>query len=615
MRRARHNRAVLAWLAALVLASSTALEQRLIVVSWDGAADWAVDRLLAEGHMPNLARWAASGTVAQHTVPVFPTKTPVCHASLWTGAWPSEHGIVGGANPVLPKSEHTILESRRAFDANLIRAEPFYISAAKVGKKVVVLSATHQYPPQRWMDELAGLGKKDRFVGFSGFESGIAPSRVVTEPGAFAFADARFRVEAFDDPADPTVGFDAVRLHVARPSRDKQLVVKPKAANGEAQGWAGPIRVASGDKQGDTHVRLFSLDPASGKMLLYVRAAADFGSTEQGAELEAYRKAARGFHDFPWGLYEGGSFGTTLMEDGPGTAEDRLLEILRFDLEHLRRTSRYAWHRWKPDVMMHYSYITDSAGVWVGMMDPKGPRYDAALAARAWSVYARVFAMHDLWVGDLLKLADAQTNLVLVSDHGMAPVHWNFRANHALEAAGLVARSADGSVYLARTRAMVPPWSGNMVVVNTTDRLGGIVAPEDKPFVVAEARRALLNAADPVRGIRVVERVWDPKVHTHLGLGGDGGDLYFDLADGYDALAGFGEGLVEPVLPRGSGANIYWGERRDTHAILYAHGPAFPKGASLGPMRFVDVMPTVCAALGFPPPRHATGHAVRLPGR
>ncbi|HVL40398.1 MAG TPA: alkaline phosphatase family protein, partial [Fimbriimonadaceae bacterium] len=49
--------------------------RKVVLVSWDGAADWVVDRLLAENKLPNLARMAKQGAAAEHMLAVFPSKT------------------------------------------------------------------------------------------------------------------------------------------------------------------------------------------------------------------------------------------------------------------------------------------------------------------------------------------------------------------------------------------------------------------------------------------------------------------------------------------------------------------------------------------------------------
>ncbi|MBK6424702.1 MAG: alkaline phosphatase family protein [Blastocatellia bacterium] len=119
--------------------------KRVIVVSWDGAPDWVIDKMLAEGKLPNVARLVASGVRAEASRPAWPSKTACGHAAIWTGAYSDVNGISGNWVPQLPKAQHTLLEDRSGYHSTGLTAEPLWISAARAGKKVVVLSATHTF--------------------------------------------------------------------------------------------------------------------------------------------------------------------------------------------------------------------------------------------------------------------------------------------------------------------------------------------------------------------------------------------------------------------------------------------------------------------------------------
>ncbi|MEM7356873.1 MAG: alkaline phosphatase family protein, partial [Acidobacteriota bacterium] len=148
------SRLVTASLAALVLLGFGTCSRppktmpQLIVIAWDGAGDWVVDKLLAESQLPHLARLAASGVAAEHSVTSFPSKTAVGFATLWTGCWPDRHGVTANAVLPQPAAEHDLLESTRGFASRVLHAEPFFVTAAKAGRKVVVLSSTQSYPPE-----------------------------------------------------------------------------------------------------------------------------------------------------------------------------------------------------------------------------------------------------------------------------------------------------------------------------------------------------------------------------------------------------------------------------------------------------------------------------------
>jgi predicted AlkP superfamily phosphohydrolase/phosphomutase len=654
---------------------------RLIVLSWDGAGDWIVDRLLEEGALPNLAALARRGVAAAFSVPSYPSKTAASHAALWTGCWGDVNGITGN-NPIYPPATgHSLLETRSGYSSEALSAEPFWVTAAKKGRRVVVLSATQSYPPGPLVAALDRAGvPADRYLSFSGFENVIALGRMVgaeekaaaeegapaEEPAAvktpageaaagaapkasapkapaeetphlappaspwpgepahagsvleieFTVADTPFFGLAYDDPADPAAGYDTLLLRQG--SRDgakaaAAATLKPRGANLDAAGWSPPFRVTRADLAGNTFFRLFALAPDGSSLALYQRQASALRGAASPEDIAAYEAAYRGFHDNPFELYDHGGFGPPLMAGGDGTAEARALEVAAFDVQLEIAGTRFAWRRWQPDLMVHYSPLTDGAGhSWIGVIDPDSRGYDPALAQRLWPLYSEVFRLVDRWLGEVVALAGDDAAVAVVSDHGMAGVVRRFRVNRALADAGLLAAGADGRIDLARTRVLAPKASNYWVKVNSTAWRGGIVAPADRDAAVAAAAEALLSAVDPETGRHPVPRVFRPEDYPGLGIGGPvGGDLYFDLAPGYypdDGLAG--PVVVANRYPWPTGEHGYYPEWRKMHAIFYAAGPGLAAGVTLPPIRHVDVAPTLMRLLGLPPPPQSCGRVV-----
>ncbi len=323
----------------------------VVIVSWDGAADWVIDRLLADGQLPNVARLARRGVRADYCTPAFPSKTACGHAALWTGTFGDGNGITGNSVPLLPRAEHTLLEQRSGFDSASLLAEPLYVTAAKAGKKVVVLSATQSFPPDPWVAALkAAKVSEDRFLSFSGFESSmeggkiwtgkdlkpaegwtpLPPHRGTPREWSFTVGEAAFHALAYDDPADPVNGADTVLIRQG--SKDERnavasVTLKPAEAARNVKNWSGKFRVTKGDLFGYTYFRLFALAP-DGTMTLYQRAVNGMRGAASQEQIEGYLAAYGGFHDAPFGDYQNGALGKTLWQNGDGTAERRLLETV-----------------------------------------------------------------------------------------------------------------------------------------------------------------------------------------------------------------------------------------------------------------------------------------------
>lgn len=634
-RRLLHGPA-LAWLL-LVGSAAPAAERKVILVSWDAAADWVVDRLLEEGRLPAVARMAREGVSAEHMVAAFPSKTAVGHAAIFTGCWADRNGVSGNEVPSMPRAEHRIDETSSGFASSALRVEPIYVSAARSGKRVVVLSATQVYPMEKHAAALRAAGvPPDRFVAFSGFEHQLEPARVTgaealrrstsawTNPPRHRGRTAELELEVagvpfvallFDDPADPVRGFDSVLVRQGDRGRKavSQDVLKPAAARSDTSAWSRPFRIEAGGLAGLVSFRLFSLDPSGAGLELYQRSVAGLAGTPDEVETERYLEAYGGFHDDPFGAYQRGVLGPPLWEGGDGEAERRALEITRLDFELLTRGTRYALERWQPDLLLHYTPMTDSAGhAWMGVLDPASPRHDPALAARLWPFYAEVFGLADAWLGDILDHASADTTVVLASDHGMEGTGRIFHPNVALERAGLAVRSRAGELDLGRTFVMAPPGADFYLTVNGADHLGGAIPAADGPGLLARAARALLGCVDPATGQPLVTAVFSAADLPGLGIGGPtGGDLYLDVARGYYPSSQLSDRLVDEVpSPVGMGTHGYYPERRSMHAILYLRGPGVVSGATIGPVRQVDVFPTVARLLGVPVPSSVVGHVL-----
>ena len=606
-------------------------DPQLIILSWDGAGDQVVDRLLDEGRLPNLARLAATGVAAEHSVSSVPTKTAAAFASLWTGCWGDVNGVTENWIVPRPAAEHTLLETERGFSSEALRAEPIYVTAAKAGKRVVVLSATQSYPEAPHAESLRRAGVPDgRYLSFSGFEHEIAPTTVLDasmlEPAGahwqdvayqgeafeidFAVAESAFRALIFDDPQISTVGLDAVL--VRQPGSGLEAKLEPRPPDDHTRdAWSRPFAVRRGELEGNTFFRLFDLAPDGSRLALYQRRASALRGFHTSAQRKAYTRAYSGFHDTGFRAYRAGLLGDPLALGGDGTAEERVLAVTAFDTELLTRGTRFALDTWRPDVLLHYSQVTDDAGhSWTGLIDPEKPGHDPALAAAIWPYYARVFEQLDVWLGSILELAP-EAVVALVSDHGMAGTDRYVYLNRALEDAGLAARDDAGRIDLTRTRVLAAE-SPFFLRVNERSWKGGIVASGDREALVEAAAEALLAIVDPATGAPVVTRVFRPRDFPGYGIDPPaGGDLYVDVAPGYYPKNGASEVLFGPARSSWSEGNHgYWPDRRDMHAIFYATGPGLRRGAVAPPTRHIDVAPTLAHLAGFPAPPQATGRIV-----
>jgi predicted AlkP superfamily phosphohydrolase/phosphomutase len=217
----------------------------------------------------------------------------------------------------------------------------------------------------------------------------------------------------------------------------------------------------------------------------------------------------------------------------------------------------------------------------------------------------------DGYIGEVRAIAGKNGHVVVVSDHGMEGVGWDFLPNVALRDAGLLVLDEKGGIDLQRSQAFYSPNDGGYVVINRASH-GGIVLPKDVPAVKERVIHVLSTLTAP-DGRRMVTAVYDAaQADPSLGIGGtEGGDLYLDILSGYLFHPQVqGKAMIRPRHPLASGGHVFNPSRPTMHAIFYAAGPAFKQGEVIPPVRTIDVAPTVSRLLGIPAPADARGRVL-----
>jgi predicted AlkP superfamily pyrophosphatase or phosphodiesterase len=191
----------------------------------------------------------------------------------------------------------------------------------------------------------------------------------------------------------------------------------------------------------------------------------------------------------------------------------------------------------------------------------------------------------DADIAGLIKAARAvEPDLVVmvVSDHGFAPVQHDINLIPAFVAAGLMTLDAKG----APTAWEAAPWpSGGSA--------GVVLARRDDPALQARVEALLAKLlADPNSGVRrVINR-------AEIGKMGGGVDIDYDL----DAKIGYEfEPLTTgPLITPGTlkGTHGYFPDNPEMHATLIIDGPGLPIHGSVGDIDMRRIAPTAAKVLG-----------------
>ncbi|HEU4647602.1 MAG TPA: alkaline phosphatase family protein [Gemmatimonadales bacterium] len=622
---------------------------RAILVSFDALNERRVLTTLPPAAVPNFRAVFDSGACADYARPAFPSITAPGHASIWTGAYGDVNGITANSQPKLPVDAYTLLQLGSGFSASALRAEPIWLTAVRSGLRVAGHHVTQSpgppgYPPTTSRDT-AGLGAKRASAlallrdsvallvnGYEGRITGdtlLTDSAVARHPApAWAGLDrlpsngpAPIEI-AWQLGSDSLFGLlfgpsghtytsvlvapvrDARRGVVARAD---PVETSPIAGRPLARHFSDPLSLNLRTGRAIVRYRLFGLRADGSGLALYQPGITVIQGNRPDVAAE-YTAAAGGWTPgAATRLLERGALGAPVTRGGDGIAEARFLETAELATLTSIRGAEWVWHQHRPSLMLDYFLLGDEIDhALYGFVTPESPRYDSTLAARVQETRARVWALVDLRLASLRRLATEApgTALFITGDHGMRGTWREFRPNAALAAAGLLAVDARGRIDLARTKALSP--NGYWVSVNRVARRGGTVAPGSEDSVLEAAEAALLAARRP-DGTAVVTAIWRARDTDTLGMGGPvGGDLYYGLAPGYR----WTERATGPVTEDGppQAGHGYPPMDSDMTTVLCATGPGF--GARrIGPAATIDVAPTVSAWLGIPMPVDARGRS------
>ncbi|MGE5234500.1 MAG: alkaline phosphatase family protein [Acidobacteriota bacterium] len=587
---------------------------RVVLFSLDGAAALELDRLLAAGKLSGgFARFAKEGRVS-HLRPVNPTLTSPNHISLATGFVPTVTGVVSNWFRVLGQP---VTRATSGFQAP-IGAETLWEAAHRQGKTVGVAGwpGCDGRGPRRtadwgmiWADDRGPLART-RIVdlGRPSWQpaGGALPAEVVSfspvlrahlavaarRGGTLAIAD----LLAVDRSDDGRTDYDAVWVEgVAAPGVATPGEATPAALlepGHWATAWLAPI---AGRPTGAA-LKLLGVPGDLADVRVLVGAPYEIDAYGPGYS-QALAAQGEAWPEAPDDL---------LLSRGAAGRDD-----LETWVEEAQKSARFfvdallvGVHTQPWDLAMGYMPVIDEAGHALLLTDPRQPGYSPERAARFAAAREEVWQAVDRELGRLLDGLDLQrTTVIVVSDHGMAPVHSSVDANAILLAAGLLAVDRERGALVPESVEAYAHSAGETahVYLNLAGREpGGVVSPERAEQVLARARAAL--AGFKVDGERVFATILSHAEAEAWGLGGpNAGDLVAVAAPGFRLRSDRVPGqAVRPAEVYGQ--HGFPNTMPEMQAIYLEIGPGV--GAERGPdLANPDVARRVAARLGIQPPQ------------
>jgi len=603
------------------------LTRRVVVVSLDGASAeelqqlWR-DDLLDEG---GFARFFREGEVASALVPVDPTLTAPNHVSLATGAAPDHTGIVG--NHFHPAGAAPFAEA--AGFSFPIGVETLWEAARRQKKRVAVLTwpGVDGSEPRRQADlgmtYVTGAERAARLLacGRSDWRPAAAAPKLasrlpvlaihVTLPesgggGAGGVPPAGFDLYAVARGGDNQEGYDGVVAATSAPLGGKGAsVANLEQSEPLAAGQWAEITFPDRGGRSVTWVKVLALDPDLEKVRVY------FTGTYP---LKAYPA------DFAKDLAE-----TNLA--WPGPPDDRRLAAAwagqpGIDLdtwtEQAERFAaffggamRVAAARDDWDLMLGYIPVIDEAGHMLLLADPHQAGYSAARRDELARARRRVWQAVDHELRMLMAAVDlGRTTVVVVSDHGMAPVHTLIDLNALLRDRGMLAAPGAAAAGGGGAYAIGNGGMAHLYLAEPEGGAAGAGAPA--------RRRQLLELRDQLLAWKSgddtpIERAVTHQEAAELGLDHpNSGDLILFAHEGYafdPGPAPAGAAITHPASAYGM--HGYLSSHPDMRGIYLAIGKDVKPASTTGTVQATDVAGRVAAWLGIGKPmaRAAAGAA------
>ena len=174
------------------------------------------------------------------------------------------------------------------------------------------------------------------------------------------------------------------------------------------------------------------------------------------------------------------------------------LDEFRYQGLWMAKVARYLLETRDWDIYYQHFHILDAASHrFLAGADPASSIYDPQTAPRHVDVIRKTYEAADAILGEFMDMADDETVVMALSDHGNVPNRFVCDYDRRLEEAGLLVRDG-GRIVWEKTKAFRLPQRIFDIFINLKGRYPkGIVAPEDYEAVQNEIIDALLDWRNP----------------------------------------------------------------------------------------------------------------------
>ncbi|WP_153731697.1 alkaline phosphatase family protein [Sporosarcina obsidiansis] len=615
-------------------ASAMETEGTISVVSFDGLGYMDAQRYIEKGIMPNLKAYEKKAAYATDFVTVMPSLTAPSHAAMATGANPAETGIVSNE---FHSAGEKVKEGQSGFSQTL-GVTPIWKEAENQGK----VTATVAFPESNPDNASAAT-----YAVYSG--GTLAESKL--HDLEFSPIDDE-RVDELSS-GHLAVQEAVVSLHIKNaPSQELYVLVTDE---NEPAIYLSTDQKKVGQQVEWKDWQAVSLDvPSMDSTGFYVKFK---GNPQNLDELQLFQGTVmggiyRGPENFTDEIYS--EFGfypapdeTAAFKKGEITREEYEQAGERF-IDWVTNVSLYIKERYTPDLLIYYYPHIDNELHEFMLRDPAQPGYTVGNVLEKETYVSWAFKQADRTIGRITSDLNRNDHLLLVSDHGMDPIHTRISPNKELEKAGLLTTDNEGKIIVSKTKAYAEA-SGTIahVYVNLKGReKKGIVEPEEFENVKQQVMKVFTNSKifsnlskKPSRGgepilqwltgrntfaysypsakfllenkkviLQPYEQVLTPEMLAYADMSNENsGDVFLMAAPGY-LMGKDAEIAIEPTEELGSHGGDP--ERQTLRPIFYASGPMIKSGELRDRISMIDIAPSIYKLLGLQAPHFVQGRSV-----
>lgn len=618
---------------------------KVVVLGMDGLDPNILDKLMAEGKLPNFSKLKDTGSYRR-----LRTSTPPESAVAWscfiTGCNPGGHGIFGFLHrdpltylPYLtladskpPEKSVTIGDRKIPLGSSTIvsylKGNRLWNLLSKEGIPSVIIRCPVTFPPDEIQGRmLSGFGVPD-LLGTEG-----TFSFYTTHPGEQTklkdMGGKIFKIEVKDSIVETNIiGPEnsllkkgekvkiPLRIEIDRENQQVTISLQGKKEVLKVGNWSKWWRVQFNfgiltRVSGICRFYLSSIEPEFGLYLSPL----NFDPNRPAFPISYPKSYAKELAE-EIGLYHtlGQAGETWALNEGRIDEEAALTQYYKVIREREEMLDKEL-KNFKEGLLFCYFGITDIIQhMFWRFMDKEHPMYDEDLANRYRDVIPQMYMYMDKVLGRTMDYIDRDTTLIVLSDHGFSTLHKAVHINAWLHKNGFLELKAGylesdeffHNVDWSRTKAYALGLGGGIYINQIWREKHGIVVPgEETEELKNEIAEKLKNLVDPETGEKVVHTVYRKEEIFHGPYTGEAPDLVVGFEKGYrtswqTALGGTPSQIFELNKKRWSGDHLF--DSTLVPGILLINRKIKVQNPDI-----IDLAPTILKLLGVEIPEEMDG--------